>query len=103
MSPCLSKNNNSKLSAITFFAKTHKGDLCGTNGLPLTPNSIALLGKSQFLKKLSHSNLFEYLDIIRGKHGKTKFNLINLFNFHFLFVFCRKNNNYFRVVWNAPK
>lgn len=81
MSPCLSKTSNSKLSAITFFAKTHKGDLCGTNGLPLTPNSIALLGKSQFLKKLSHSNLFEYLDIIRGKHGK--FNYFNFISFNF--------------------
>lgn len=87
MSPCLSKTSNSKLSAITFFAKTHKGDLCGTNGLPLTPNSIALLGKSQFLKKLSHSNLFEYLDIIRGKHGKLNhFKFVSLIFNYFLFI-----------------
>lgn len=69
MSPCLSKGN-SRIAAITFFAKTHANDVCGLNGLPLTQNSICILGKSQYLKDLSHPNLTEYLDILRGKHGK---------------------------------
>lgn len=69
MSPCISQVN-SKLSVITFFAKSHSGDVCGSNGLPLTPNSISILGQFQFLKTLKHTNLCEYLDVIRGKHGK---------------------------------
>lgn len=57
------------MAAITFFAKAHAGEVCGSNGLPLTPNSIAILGRSQKLKELRHSNLCQYLDVIRGKHG----------------------------------
>lgn len=60
----------SVLAAITFFAKTHPGEVCGSNGLPLTPNSIAILGRSQKLKEFKHQNLCQYLDIVRGKHGK---------------------------------
>lgn len=62
------KNQHTLLVATTFFAKTHR-DVCGTNGLPLTPNSIAILGKSQRLKLLKHDNLCQYLDVLRGKHG----------------------------------
>ncbi|XP_013107196.1 TBC domain-containing protein kinase-like protein [Stomoxys calcitrans] len=61
----------SLLGAITFFAKVHAGEVCGTNGLPLTPNSIAILGRSQKLKELKHANLCQYLDVIRGKHERT--------------------------------
>lgn len=70
MSPCISKAN-SHLGAITFFAKSHPGDVCGSNGLPLTPNSIAILGRAQKLKNIKHPNLCQYLDIIRGKHERT--------------------------------
>lgn len=69
MSPCLSKPN-SNLSAITYFAKNHPVDVCGINGLPLIPNSIAIFGRGQILKTIRHANLCEYLDIIRGKHGQ---------------------------------
>lgn len=68
MSPCLSKPN-SHLSAVTFFAKSHPSDVCGVNGLPLIPNSIAIYGSGQILKTIRHPNLCEYLDIVRGKHG----------------------------------
>ena len=64
-------NQESVLAAITFFAKIHPGEVCGSNGLPLTPNSIAILGRSQILKELRHPNLCQYLDVIRGKHGKS--------------------------------
>ncbi|ALC49732.1 CG4041 [Drosophila busckii] len=60
-----------RLCAITFFAKLHPGDVCGSNGLPLTPNSIAILGRSQRLKELHHEHLCQYLDVIRGKHERT--------------------------------
>lgn len=59
----------SKLAAFTFFAKAHLGDICASNGLPLTPNSINIFGQAQILKDVEHPNLCEYVDIIRGKHG----------------------------------
>lgn len=59
------------LGARTFFASCHAKDTCGNNGLPLTPNSIRILGLFQLLKKLSHKNLCTYLDVLRSKHGKT--------------------------------
>ncbi|XP_061390191.1 TBC domain-containing protein kinase-like protein [Musca vetustissima] len=61
----------SLMAAITFFAKAHAGEVCGSNGLPLTPNSIAILGRSQKLKEFRHPNLCQYLDVIRGKHERT--------------------------------
>ncbi|XP_031637327.1 TBC domain-containing protein kinase-like protein isoform X2 [Contarinia nasturtii] len=61
----------SPMAAFTYFAKSHQGDTCGTNGLPLTPHSIVILGRSQFLKSIQHENLCEYLDIIRSKHERT--------------------------------
>ncbi|KAG4070178.1 hypothetical protein HA402_003868 [Bradysia odoriphaga] len=69
MSPCLSKPN-SNLSAITYFAKCHPSDVCGINGLPLIPNSIAIFGRGQILKTIRHPNLCELLDIIRSKHER---------------------------------
>lgn len=77
----------SLMSAFTYFAKSHPGDLCGSNGLPLTPNSIVILGRSQFLKSIKHDNLCEYLDIIRSKHGL--YFLIHLANTNSL------NNHFF--------
>lgn len=59
----------SKFGAQTLFALRHTGEICGSNGLPLTPKSIGILGKSQILKSLKHQNLSQYLDFIRGKHG----------------------------------
>lgn len=64
------------LAAITFFAKIHPGDVCGQNGLPLIPNSIAILGRSQKLKEIRHPNLCQYLDVIRGKHGELRYALL---------------------------
>lgn len=55
---------------VTFFTSSKREEICGTNGLPLTPNSIRILGRGQYLKSLIHPNLAQYIDIIRGKHGK---------------------------------
>lgn len=57
-------------AACTYFAKNHPGETCGSNGLPLTPSSISILGRAQRLLTIEHSNLCTYLDVIRGKHGK---------------------------------
>lgn len=54
----------------TYFAKQHAVDTCGSNGLPLTPNSITIYGRAQLLKMLTHPALCKYLDIIRGKHER---------------------------------
>ncbi|ODM98025.1 TBC domain-containing protein kinase-like protein [Orchesella cincta] len=55
---------------VVFFTSSQRQDTCGTNGLPLTPNSIRILGKSQYLKSLSHPNLVQYIDVIRAKHER---------------------------------
>lgn len=95
---CSSTKSLSQLSAITFIAKSWHNDACSQNGLPLTPNSISILGKFQFLKTMIHPNLVKYLDAGRGKHGKC------IVYFKFLAVkFCvsRKNNyrlGVFRIV-----
>ncbi|KAJ0179207.1 hypothetical protein K1T71_004919 [Dendrolimus kikuchii] len=59
-----------KFAACTYFAKNHPGETCGSNGLPLTPSSITILGRAQRLLTIEHSNLCIYLDIIRGKHER---------------------------------
>lgn len=54
---------------VTFFFSSQRHDACGTNGLPVTPNSIRILGRAQFLRSLRHPNLSLYVDVIRGKSG----------------------------------
>ncbi|XP_050678100.1 TBC domain-containing protein kinase-like protein isoform X2 [Leptidea sinapis] len=59
-----------KFAACTYFAKNHPGETCGSNGLPLTPSSVTILGRAQRLLTIEHVNLCTYLDIIRGKHER---------------------------------
>lgn len=54
----------------TLFAAQHTSESCGANGLPLTPNSILILGRAQNLKTLNHPNLVLHLDFIRKQHGR---------------------------------
>ncbi|ESO83835.1 hypothetical protein LOTGIDRAFT_132681 [Lottia gigantea] len=54
----------------TFFAASYPNDKCGANGLPLTPNSIKILGRFQVLKTYEHPNICKYLDIVRTKHER---------------------------------
>lgn len=63
---------DAQLGAFTFFASALPNDVCGSNGLPLTPNSIKILGRFQILKTITHPRLCQYVDISRGKHGKTQ-------------------------------
>lgn len=58
------------IGAWTFFASAHAIDVCGINGLPLTPNSIRILGQFQKLKTFAHKRLCSYLDAQRGKHER---------------------------------
>ncbi|KAM9329778.1 TBC domain-containing protein kinase-like protein isoform 2-T2 [Gastrophryne carolinensis] len=61
---------DAKLGAFTFFASALPHDVCGSNGLPLTPNSIKILGRFQILKTIVHPRLCQYVDISRGKHER---------------------------------
>lgn len=70
MCPALLENEERCFGGMTFFAQSHPVEVCGSNGLPLTPNSITIYGKSQFLKTVHHPNLSTYLDIIRSKHER---------------------------------
>ncbi|XP_076656002.1 TBC domain-containing protein kinase-like protein [Halictus rubicundus] len=70
MCPALLENEERCFGGMTFFAQSHPIEVCGSNGLPLTPNSITIYGKSQFLKTIHHPNLSTYLDIIRSKHER---------------------------------
>ena len=70
MTSMLSQNlGEANFSASTFCAAIFSNDECGANGLPLTPNSIRILGRFQKLKALDHYNLCKYLDIHRDNHG----------------------------------
>lgn len=70
--PTAVESDVTKFGACTFFAKIYPSESCGSNGLPLTPNSITILGRGQKLKIIEHPNLCVYLDVIRGKHGNIK-------------------------------
>uniref|UniRef100_A0A8C6NIW3 TBC1 domain containing kinase n=1 Tax=Nothobranchius furzeri TaxID=105023 RepID=A0A8C6NIW3_NOTFU len=61
---------DAQLGASTFFASPLPHDVCGSNGLPLTPNSIKILGRFQILKTITHPRLCQYVDISRGKHER---------------------------------
>lgn len=68
---------DAELGASTFFASPLPHDVCGSNGLPLTPNSIKILGRFQILKTIAHPRLCQYVDITRGKHGMPLFFFID--------------------------
>lgn len=88
----------SPIAAFTYFAKSHPGEICSRNGLPLTPNSIVILGRSQFLKSIQHNNLCEYLDIIRSKHGELqKIHILLLYILEMKTI--NNNNKYIYLNW----
>lgn len=58
------------LAVHSFLASPHARNTCGNNGLPLTPNSVRILGRFQLLKTLTHPCLAAYLDLQRGKHER---------------------------------
>ncbi|XP_053401999.1 TBC domain-containing protein kinase-like protein [Mercenaria mercenaria] len=74
----------------TFFAASHSNDKCGANGLPLTPNSIKIVGRFQHLKTLDHTHICKYLDCVRGRHERL------------IFVQEHHTNN-LNVAWNTGK
>lgn len=71
MCPGVNQSIEAQFGGLTFFARSHPGELCGSNGLPLTPNSITIYGRAQYLKTIEHPHLCSYLTVIRGKHERT--------------------------------
>ncbi|CAG0883099.1 unnamed protein product [Cyprideis torosa] len=61
---------HASLGATTFCATAYSSDTCGSNGLPLTPLSVQMLGKFQAFRQLRHENLCAYIELIRGKHER---------------------------------
>lgn len=84
------------MGAFTFFASALPHDVCGSNGLPLTPNSIKILGRFQILKTITHPRLCQYVDISRGKHGKLYVLVCLFFDFFldFLLYFMFTDSNH---------
>ena len=62
-----------EFGASTFCASCYANEQCGANGLPLTPNSIRILGRFQKLKSVEHPTLCAYVDLVRIKHGMSLF------------------------------
>lgn len=63
--------DGSMVGVFAFFATSHATDKCGLNGLPLTPNSITIVGRAQRLKILDHPHLCKYIEFHRGSDGNT--------------------------------
>lgn len=67
---------NYKLSVIVLECDSNESDVCGANGLPITPSSIAMFGNfKSFIDSNNNSNncciyLTKYLDCIRNKKEK---------------------------------
>ena len=57
------------LGAYTFCARQHGQEECDSKGLPLTPNSINIVGRFQSLLELDHGGLCAYLDIKKIRNG----------------------------------
>ena len=62
-----SRRHRRQISLSSLVASRHPVESCRQNGLPLTPNSIAVLGQAQALKSLSHPHLCSVLDVQRVK------------------------------------
>eukprot|EP01135_Chromosphaera_perkinsii_P005460 Nk52_evm9s352 gene=Nk52_evmTU9s352 len=54
----------------SFVACAQTVDQCGSNGLPLTPSSVVITGRFQFLKTIRHPCLSSYIDICSGKNDR---------------------------------
>lgn len=66
----LRRRSQKQLGLLSFIARAHPNDKCGSNGLPLTPNSIRIYGKFQALKAIVSPHLCRYVDIQRGPNER---------------------------------
>ncbi|RWS00830.1 TBC domain-containing protein kinase-like protein, partial [Dinothrombium tinctorium] len=62
---------NFEFAVLTLKTASNNLDCCGTNGLPLTPSSVAVVGNCKALvANCRHPNLVECFDCYRSKHEK---------------------------------
>lgn len=94
------KRSEKQLGLLSFFARVYPNDKCGSNGLPLTPNSIRIYGKFQYLKLLRHKFICRYIDIKRGNHERLfiisehySLNLNDLLNDTYIYNLIISNTN----------
>nr|CAB3266852.1 TBC domain-containing protein kinase-like protein [Phallusia mammillata] len=59
-----------RLGCMTFVTTAVPHDKCGSNGLPVTPNSVKVLGLAQELISLRHENVCRYIDFKTTKHNR---------------------------------
>jgi hypothetical protein len=64
------KRSEKHLALLSFLARLYPNDKCGSNGLPLTPNSIRIYGRFQCLKLLTSKYLCRYIDMQRGNQER---------------------------------
>lgn len=59
------------LTSLTFDSSSCADVICGPNGLPITPNSVQIIGqyKAQ-VENVCHPNLTRYVECFRNKNGK---------------------------------
>lgn len=67
---------NYNFASIVLQCATNESEVCGANGLPITPSSIAMIGNfKSFIDSNINNNTFncnyltKYLDCIRNKKG----------------------------------
>ncbi|CAF1036134.1 unnamed protein product [Brachionus calyciflorus] len=94
------KRSQKQLGLLSFCARLYPNDKCGSNGLPLTPNSIRIYGKFQYLKTLNNRNLCRYVDIQRGQNERLfvlseyfSLNLQDLLNDTYIYNLIITNTN----------
>lgn len=59
------------LACVTLDSSTCADIICGSNGLPLAPNSIQIIGKFKAaVENVNHPNLTKYVECFRNKNGK---------------------------------
>jgi TBC domain-containing protein kinase-like protein len=64
------KRSEKHLALFSFLARLYPNDKCGSNGLPLTPNSIRVYGRFQYLKLMVSKYLCRYIDMQRGNQER---------------------------------
>lgn len=66
-------------SSVSFDSNTCADIICGSNGLPITPNSIRIIGNFKArIEAVRHANLVRYVDCFRNKDGLyRKISIIN--------------------------
>lgn len=60
-----------RLASLSLDSSTYSDIVCGSNGLPLTPNSIRIIGEFKArVERVDHINLVKYVECFRNKNGE---------------------------------